>query len=93
MKNSLLCTHIFHKTPNLIVSRCCFADDSKENVPKYITNVQSDYFCSLNLLFGGVLVSVAVLIASSGVKSIALLPQLWYFSTRHLSVAATIQAL
>ena len=30
MKNSPLCAHVLHKTLNLVISRCCFADDGKE---------------------------------------------------------------
>ena len=30
MKNSPLCPHVFHKTLNLIISRCCFSEDGKE---------------------------------------------------------------
>ena len=29
MKNSPLCAHVLHKTLNLVISRCCFADDGK----------------------------------------------------------------
>ena len=30
MKNSPPCTHVLHKTLNVVISRCCFAEDSKE---------------------------------------------------------------
>ena len=30
MKNSLLCVHVLCKTLNLVISRCCFAEDGKE---------------------------------------------------------------
>ena len=62
MKNSPLCAHVLHKTLNLVISRCCFADDGKE-MYKNITHVQNDCLCSLNLLFCGVLVAVAVVVA------------------------------
>ena len=65
MKNSLSCALVLHKTMNLVISRSCFADDGKENnVQKQITRLQSDCrFCSLNELFCGVLVAVAVVVA------------------------------
>ena len=30
MKNSPLCVHVLHKTLNVVISRCCFAEDGKE---------------------------------------------------------------
>ena len=30
MKNSPSCAHILHKTLNLVISRCCFAENGKE---------------------------------------------------------------
>ena len=30
MKNSLSCVHVLHKTLNVVISRCCFAEDGKE---------------------------------------------------------------
>ena len=30
MKNSLSSAHVLCKTLNLVISRCCFADDGKE---------------------------------------------------------------
>ena len=30
MKNSPSCAHVLHKTLNLVISRCCFAEDGKE---------------------------------------------------------------
>ena len=29
-ENSALCVHVLHKTLNLVISRCCFAEDGKE---------------------------------------------------------------
>ena len=57
-----MCAHLLPKTLNLVILRCCFADDGKEMYKPYITHVQSDCFCSLNLLLCGVLVAVAVAI-------------------------------
>ena len=62
MKNSLSSVHVLHKSLNVVISRCCFAEDGKEIV-KCKTHVQSDGFCSLNLLFCGVVVAVAVVVA------------------------------
>ena len=30
MKNSPPCVHVLHKTLNVVISRCCFAEDDKE---------------------------------------------------------------
>ena len=30
MKNSPLCVHVLHRTLNVVISRCCFAEDGKE---------------------------------------------------------------
>ena len=30
MKNSPSCVHVLHKTVNVVISRCCFAEDRKE---------------------------------------------------------------
>ena len=30
MKNLPLCVHVLHKTFNVVISRCCFAEDDKE---------------------------------------------------------------
>ena len=62
-KNLLSCTRVLHRTLNLVISRCCFAKDGRRNVPKFKTHVQVDCFCSLNLLFCGIVVAVAVLVA------------------------------
>ena len=59
MENSPSCAHVLQKTLNLVISRCCFADDGKE-MYKNIKRTCSDCFCSLNLLFCGVLVVVVV---------------------------------
>ena len=35
MKNSPSCVHVsLHKTLNVVISRCCFAEDGKENVKR-----------------------------------------------------------
>ena len=48
MKNSPSCAHVLHKTLNLVISRCCFAEDG-EKCTKIKPHVQSDWFCSLNM--------------------------------------------
>ena len=53
MKNSLSCAHVLHKSLNVVISRCCFAEDGKE----MYQNVKRT---CLNLLFCGVVVAVAV---------------------------------
>ena len=64
MENSPSCAHVLQKTLNLVISRCCFADDGKE-MYKNIKRTRSDCFCSLNLLFCDVLVAVAVVVAKA----------------------------
>ena len=46
---------------NLVISRCSFAEDGKEMYKIYNARVQL-LFCSLNLLFGDVLVAVVVIV-------------------------------
>ena len=49
-------------TLNLVISRCCFADDGKEMYKN--SNARAEpLFCSLNLLFGDALVAIAVVVA------------------------------
>ena len=48
-KFTVVCSRfVLHKTLNVVISRCGFADDGKKNVPKHITHVQGDCFPSLN---------------------------------------------
>ena len=54
MKNSPSCVHVLHKTLNLVISRCCFAEDGRE----VYQNLKCT--CSLNLLLCGVVVAVFV---------------------------------
>ena len=65
MKNSPSCAHVLHKTSNLVISHCYFAEDGKGIVPKLKSYMQRsrDCFSSLNLLFCGVVVAVAVVVA------------------------------
>ena len=35
MKNSSSCAHVLHKTLNLVISRCSFAEDGKEMYKTY----------------------------------------------------------
>ena len=54
---------VLHNTSNLVISRCCFADDGKEmdrNEKMHVQSVQSYCFCSLNVQICNVLVAVAV---------------------------------
>ena len=55
-------------TQNVFVSRSCFADDDKECAK--ICNARAQpFFCSLNLLFGSVLVAVAAVVCLSSLLS------------------------
>ena len=59
MKHLPSYAHVLHKTLNLVISRCCFAEDSKEVYQNLkLTHVQSVCFSSLNQLFCGVVVVV-----------------------------------
>ena len=63
MKSSPSCVHVVHKTLNLVMSHCCFAEDGREMYQNEKTHMQSDCFSSLNLMFCGVVVVVTVVIA------------------------------
>ena len=67
MKCLSSCTDVLHRPLILNISRCCFAEDGKEMyqhvIKTHVQSVQSDCFCSLNQLFCGVLVAVAVVLA------------------------------
>ena len=54
---------VLPKTSNLVISRCCFADDGKEidkNEKMRVHSLQSYCSCSLNMQICDVLVAVAV---------------------------------
>ena len=63
MKNSPSCAHVLHKTLNLVISRCSFADDGKEMYQNIKRTCRAIVFAHLNLWFCGVLVVVAVVVA------------------------------
>ena len=44
---------------NVVISRCCFAEDGKKCTKIYNARAQT-LFCSLNLLFGGILVAAVI---------------------------------
>ena len=50
-------------TQNLVISRCCFAEDGKEMYQDSKRTCTAIVFSSLNLLFGGVPVAVAVVVS------------------------------
>ena len=50
---------IFQNTQNVLISRCCFAEDGQEMYRDSNARAQP-FFCSLNLLFRDLLVSVTV---------------------------------
>ena len=59
---------VLPKTSNLVISRCCFADDGKEmdkNEKMHLQRIQSYCFCSLNLQTCDVLIAVNVVIAKT----------------------------
>ena len=58
IKNSLSCVRVLHKTLNVVISRCCFAEDGKE----MYQNVKRTRR-SIVLLLCGVVVAIAVVFA------------------------------
>ena len=62
MKNSPSCAHALQKTLNLVISRCCFADDGKKSVQKQNTRAER-LFQLIKAIVWGVLVEVAVVVA------------------------------
>ena len=63
-KNSPSSFYVLHKTLNVVISRALlFCRGRQRNVPTCKTDVQSNCFCSFNLLFCGVVVAVAVVVA------------------------------
>ena len=60
---------VFHKTSNLVISRCGFADDGKEidkNEKTHVQSVQSYCLSPLNMqIICDVLVDVAVVVAKA----------------------------
>ena len=54
--------HVLQTTQNLLISRCWFAEDGKEMYKDSNARAQP-LFSSLNLLFGGVPVAVAVVVS------------------------------
>ena len=63
MKNSPSCVHVLHETLIFLIFTLLFCRGRQRNVPTLETHVRSDCFCSLNLLFCGVAVAVAVVVA------------------------------
>ena len=57
MKNSPSCVHVLHKTLDVVISRCCFAEAGKEVYQNVKRTCRAIVFCSLNLLFCGVVVA------------------------------------
>ena len=58
MKNSPSCIHVLHKTLNVVISRCCFAEDGKEMYQNVKRTWRAIVFAQLNLLFCGVVVAL-----------------------------------
>ena len=50
---------------NLVISRCCFEEDGKENYKDYNASTQL-LSCSLNILFGGGIVAVKLVLCLTG---------------------------
>ena len=57
-----IAVHVLQNTYSFVISRCCFAEGAKKKCTK-IQNARAEpLFCQLNLLFGDVLVAVAVVV-------------------------------
>ena len=63
MKDSPSFVHVLHKTFNLVISRCCFGEGGKVMYQNLKRKRRAIVFFSLNLLFCGVDVAVAVVVA------------------------------
>ena len=61
MKNSPSCVHVQDKTLNVVISRCCFVEDGKEMYQNVKRTCRAIVFA--HLLFCGVVVAVAVVVA------------------------------
>ena len=60
IKNSLSSVDVLHKTLNVVILRCCFSEDGKEMYQNVKRTCRVLVFSSLNLLFFGVFVAVAL---------------------------------
>ena len=61
MKNSPSCVSVLHKTLNLFHITVLQRTAKPGNVPKLKMHVQRDCFCSLRLLFCGVVIAAAIM--------------------------------
>ena len=57
----LAVVNVLQTTQNLVISRCCFAEDGKEMYKNYDARAQP-LFCSIKLLFSDFDVAVAVVV-------------------------------
>ena len=62
MKSSPSCVHVLQKNLNVVIPRCCFAEDGKEMYQNLKRTYRAIVF-PLNLLFCGVVVAVVVVVA------------------------------
>ena len=78
LKKLAIEVHVLQTKQNVVISRCCFAQDGKEMyVQRFITHVHS--YCSahyLNLLFSDVPVAVADVVFLSGLHTANLVGKL-----------------
>ena len=61
IKTSPSYVHVLHKTLNVVISRCCFVEDGKEMYQNVKRTCGAIVFAIV--LFGGVVVAVAVVLA------------------------------
>ena len=86
MKNSPSCVSVLHKTLNLFHITVLQRTAKPGNVPKLKMHVQRDCFCSLRLLFCGVVIAAAAIMFSWG-------PQWTDVSTNWTEVIIRVQPL
>ena len=57
-----IAVHVLQNEEDMVFSRCCFAQEGKEMFKDSKAHAKPFRFCSLNLLFGDVLVAFAVVV-------------------------------
>ena len=65
-----IAVHVLQNEEDMVISRCCFAQEGKEMFKDSKAHAEP-LFCSLNLLFGDVLVAFAVVVCYSKTSHLA----------------------
>ena len=85
MKNSLSCVHVLHKTLNGVISRCCFAEDSKEMYQNVKRTCRVIVFAHQTYCFAALL----LLLPSSCLSSLSMKHKLRARTAKIIGVANT----